>query len=203
VHLEVDQMAEVGVLHGSSRPEEPHRETAGQVAGHMATVDQEVGRMETVDQVVGHTVAAEHRIGCEEVDRTVLVAEAGEAVVRKVKEAVQGHHTVKEVVRVHRRAKEQPVQAVHRRVTEPVQVVHRAKETVQGVRMAMGRWREVAGKAIDWAEEDQKEELAEKVPLLLRSRSRKHLSCQSGQRLACRPWPSHPWASHPWAYRRR
>jgi hypothetical protein len=164
------------VLHESSRPEELHRETAGQVVGHMATVDREVG----------HTVVAERRTDREEVGHTVL-AGAGEAVVRKAKEAAQVHHRARERLRV-----------VHR-ATGPVRAVrHRAKEPVQGVRMARAteHCRAVAGKTVDWAEEVQKEELAERVLLLLRSRSRKHPSCRSGQRYpsACRPWAFLPWA---------
>jgi hypothetical protein len=184
------------VLHESSRPEELHRETAGQVVGHMATVDREVG----------HTVVAERRTDREEVGHTVL-AGAGEAVVRKAKEAAQVHQTAKELVRmVHHRARER-LRVVHR-ATGPVRAVHhRAKEPVQGVRMARAteRCRAVAGKTVDWAEEVQKEELAERVLLLLRSRSRKHPSCRSGQRCpwACRPWAFPPWAYPPWAYRRR
>ena len=208
VHPEADRMEEAVARHGCSRPEELHRETVGQG----------VGRMETADQEVGHTVAAGRRMG----------REAGEAVVRKAKEPVQVRHKAKEPVQaVHHRARERPVRAVrrrarkrlrevhmarelhqvvHRRAKEPVQVAHRrAKEPVQVARMAMGmgHWRAVAGKVIDWVEEDQRAELAEKVPLLLRSRSRMHLSCQSGRQLACRPWACRPLASHPSAYRRR
>jgi hypothetical protein len=164
-------MVEVVVLRESSRPGELHMEIAGQVVGHTAIVDQELG----------HTVAVERRMGREEVGRTVLVAEAGEVAVRKANEAAQVHQTVKELVR-----------AVHRRAKEPLRVGRMA--------MAMEHCRAVAGKATDWAEEDQKGELAEKVPHPLRSRSRMHLSCQSGQRC---PSASPPWASPPWAYRRR
>jgi hypothetical protein len=170
VRLEADRTEEAVARHGSSRLRELHKETAGQAVGRMATVDQEAGHMGTADQAVGHTVAAGHRMG----------REAGEAVARKAKEPVQGHHKVKEVVQVvHRRAREHPVRAVHHkareqavrhRVTGLVQVVHRA--------MAMGHCRAVAGKATDWVEEDQRAELAEKVPLLLRSKSRMRLSCQ-------------------------
>lgn len=190
-------MGEAVAHHGCSRPEELRRETVGQAVGHMATVDQEAG----------HTVAAGRRMG----------REAGEAVVRKAKEPAQGRHKAKEVVQaVHHRARERPVRAVRRRARERLREVHmarelhqvvhrRAKEPVQGARkaMGMGRWRAVAGKVIDWVEEDQRAELAEKVPLLLRSRSRMHLSCQSDQQLACRPWACRPWASHPSACRRR
>jgi hypothetical protein len=127
-----------------------------------------------------------------------VLAEADEAVVRKAKEAALVHQKVKELVRVvHHRAREL-LRVVHM-VTEPVRVAHRrVKEPVQGVRMAraMGHCRAAAGKTVDWAEEDQKGELAEKVRLLLRSRSRKHPSCRSGQRYpsACRPWAFLPWA---------
>ena len=197
VHPEADRMEEAVARHGCSRPEELHRETVGQG----------VGRMETADQEVGHTVAAGRRMG----------REAGEAVVRKAKEPVQVRHKAKEAVQaVHHRARERPVRAVRRRARERLREVHmarelhqvvhrRAKEPVQGARkaMGMGRWRAVAGKVIDWVEEDQRAELAEKVPLLLRSRSRMHLSCQSDQQLACRPWACRPWASHPSACRRR
>jgi hypothetical protein len=193
VRLEADRTEEAVARHGSSRLRELHKETAGQAVGRMATVDQEAGHMGTADQAVGHTVAAGHRMG----------REAGEAVARKAKEPVQGHHKVKEVVQVvHRRAREHPVRAVHHkareqavrhRVTGLVQVVHRA--------MAMGHCRAVAGKATDWVEEDQRAELAEKVPLLLRSKSRMRLSCQP--RLVCRPWACRPLACRPWAYRRR
>ena len=190
-------MEEAVARHGCSRPEELHRETVGQG----------VGRMETADQEVGHTVAAGRRMG----------REAGEAVVRKAKEPVQVRHKAKEAVQaVHHRARERPVRAVRRRARKRLREVHmarelhqvvhrRATEPVQGARMAMGmgHWRAVAGKVIDWVEEDQRAELAEKVPLLLRSRSRMHLSCQSDQQLACRPWACRPWASHPSACRRR
>ena len=191
MHLKVDRMAEVGVLHESSRPEELHMETAGQVVGRMATVDHEDG----------HTVAGERRMGREEVDRTVL-AGADEAVVRKAKEAARVHQKVKALVQVALHRARELLRVVHR-ATEPVRVVHhRAREPVQGVRMAraMGHCREVAGKTVDWAEEGQKEELAERVLLLLRSRSRKHLSCRSGQKY---PSAYRPWAFPPWAYRRR
>ena len=190
-------MEEAVARHGCSRPEELHRETVGQG----------VGRMETVDQEVGHTAAAGRCMG----------REAGEVVVRKAKGPAQGRHKAKEAVQaVHHRARERPVRAVRRRARERLREVHmarelhqvvhrRAKEPVQGARMAMGmgHWRAVAGKVIDWVEEDQRAELAEKVPLLLRSRSRMHLSCQSGRQLACRPWACRPLASHPSAYRRR
>ena len=185
-------MVEVVVLRESSRPGELHMEIGGQVVGHTAIVDQELG----------HTVAVERRMGREEVDRTVLVAEAGEAAVRKAKEAAQVHQTVKELVQVVRhRARE--LLLVVRRATGLVRAVHRrAKEPLRVGRMAMAmeHCRAVAGKATDWAEEDQKGELAEKVPRPLHSRSRMHLSCQSGQRC---PSASPPWASPPWAYRRR
>jgi hypothetical protein len=198
VRLEAGRTEEAVAHHGCSRPGELHKETAGQVVGRMATVDQEAGHMGTAGEAVGHTVAAGRRTG----------REAGEAVAHKAKEPVQGRHKVKEIVQVvHRRAREHPVQAVHHKarehpvrevhhmVTGLVQVVHRA--------MAMGHCRAVAGKVIDWVGEDQKAELAEKVPLLLRSKSRMHLSCQPGPRRACHPSACRPWASHPWAYRRR
>ena len=187
-------MVEVAARHECSRPRELRMETAGQVVGHMETVYQAVGRTETVGQAAGRTVAAEPRMGCGEVGRTEIGAD--QLVVRKVMELVQGHHRVKELVRAaHRRARE-PVQAV-RMAKELARVARRrAREPVRVVRMAMGHCRAVAGKAIGWVEEDQqkaeqKEEVVEKVPLLLRNRSRMHLSCQSAPAgccpLACRP----------------
>lgn len=186
MHPAAVRMVEAVAHHGCSRPEELHTETVGPA----------VGRKETVGREVDHTVVGERRTGREEVGHT---AEPGEAVVRKAKEVAQGHHKVKEPVQGHHMAKEL-VQAVHRRATEPVQVVHRAKEPVQGGRMAMGHWEEAAGKETDWVEEDRKEELAEKVLLLLHSRSRMHPSCQSGPRSPAGRYPS---ACRPWAYRRR
>lgn len=150
----------------------------------METAGQAVGRMEIVAEAAGRTVAAEHRMGCEEVDRIVA-----EGAVRKAKEAARGHRKVKELALVvHRRARAREPVRVVRRATGLVQAVHRANELVRAVR-----------KAIDWAEEDQKAELVEKVPRLLRSRSRMHLSCQSGPRFA--GWC--PWACRPLAYRHR
>ena len=152
VHLEADRMGEAVAHHGCSRPEELHMETAGQVVGRMATVDHEDG----------HTVAGERRMGREEVDRTVL-AGADEAVVRKAKEAARVHQKVKALVQVALHRARELLRVVHR-ATEPVRVVHhRAREPVQGVRMAraMGHCRAAAGTTVDWAEEDQKGELAE------------------------------------------
>jgi len=134
---------------------------------HRETAVQVVGHTEPVGHAAGHMAAAERRM-----DR-----EVGEAVVRKAKEPAQGRHKAKELGQV-----------VHRRVKELVEGAHMV--------MAMEHCRAVAGKEIEWVEEDQMAELVEKVLLLHHSRSRMHLSCQSGPRLACRPLVSHPWACH-------
>lgn len=167
MHPGVVRTAEVAAHHESNRPGELHRETAVQVVGRTGTVDREAGHTEPVGHAAGHMAAAERRM-----DR-----EVGEAVVRKAKEPAQGRHKAKELGQV-----------VHRRVKELVEGAHMV--------MAMEHCRAVAGKEIEWVEEDQMAELVEKVLLLHHSRSRMHLSCQSGPRLACRPLVSHPWACH-------